>query len=147
MSITNDGQCRVEHLWFQSIFNLLEHFRIHSIPLESGSHAQTDILLTEYVLFNDKATSIDSISTLANVESLNYEKSNSNPGTTTTTSSNTNEENEVATFGGSVRHTREELRRVLQQQSLNISQTGTMSTSLPPSQASLDNLHMSLAEP
>lgn len=52
ISINSDGQCRVEHLWFQSIFELLEHFRIHSISLDSGN--SKNIPLTEYVIFEEK---------------------------------------------------------------------------------------------
>ena len=50
MTLNDQGHCRVQHLCFPAILDMLDHFRVSAIPLESGGTA--DVMLTEFVVAN-----------------------------------------------------------------------------------------------
>jgi len=91
LTLTPDGQCRMQHLWFTSVFDMLEHFRVHPIPLESGG--SSECTLTEYVVRMGQETSVSGAA-------------GDTPGTHRTENRSLQslpEPNEVLTLGGSIR--------------------------------------------
>lgn len=148
MLIGSEGQCRVQHLWFQSMFDMLEYFKVHSIPLESGG-AAADVNLTEFVIRERRGVpGVGGNSSRSATPTQRFSPPTSRPSMTAAASSHSSPEHvmmsstgilmsgpsggrmraraasipesqDILTYGGSVRLTSESLENLLVSQSIS----------------------------
>ncbi|XP_029031941.1 SH2B adapter protein 1 isoform X1 [Osmia bicornis bicornis] len=115
MTLNDQGQCRVQHLCFPAIYDMLEHFRKNAIPLESGGTA--DVTLTEFVVANHAIRPGHHNVAGVNQQQLQERRPPAAP-----------EPREVRTYGGSIRTRTESLERLEQQNNITEQQSSSSSS-------------------
>ncbi|XP_029671311.1 SH2B adapter protein 2 isoform X1 [Formica exsecta] len=116
MTLNDQGHCRVQHLCFPAILDMIDHFRQNPIPLESGGTA--DVILTDFVLTTSTLRpGHHNVMYGSNIQLVQERRP---PATL--------EPREVRTYGGSIRTHVESLERLEQQNTITEQQGSASST-------------------